>query len=193
MDEFVRGLMSNNYLITPPAYFLLSEHYNRDFTLPELIKFAKARGTFIIDDIIAEEFLESKGIIIRPKHLEKFMTSKKPEEQSPEEFKKGQTLEISEAEEAPAFISEAVVEEAEKLEIPESQEHLTSEIVEEPSMGEIEETSEEAVSELVEEVETLEEDKEAVEEFAGEEETEESFDTNGEENGENGEVKRKVV
>jgi len=196
MDELVRGLMSNNYLITPPAYFLLSEHYNKDFTLPELIKFAKAKGTFIIDEIIAEEFLEAKGIITKPKHLEKFMTGKKPEEQSPEEFEEGQTLEISEAEEAPAFVSEAVsevIEEAEKLEIPESQEHLTSEIAEEPPMGEIEETSEEAVSELVEEVETLEEDKEAVEEFAGEEETEESFETNGEENGENGEVKRKVI
>ncbi|EHR78226.1 DNA polymerase II small subunit [Thermococcus litoralis DSM 5473] len=197
MDELVRGLMSNNYLITPPAYFLLSEHYNKDFTLPELIKFAKAKGTFIIDEIIAEEFLEAKEIITKPKHLEKFMTGKKPEEQSPEESEEGQTLEISEAEEAPTFVSEAiseVVKEAEKLEIPESQEqHLTSEVAEEPSMGEIEETSEEAVSELVEEVETLEEDKEAVEEFAGEEETEESFETNGEENGENGEVKRKVI
>ncbi|MCD6144491.1 hypothetical protein, partial [Thermococcus sp.] len=62
MDELVRGLISNNYLITPPAYFLLSEHYNKDFALPELIKFAKARGTFVIDQIIAEEFLKSKGI-----------------------------------------------------------------------------------------------------------------------------------
>ncbi|ALV63256.1 Archaeal DNA polymerase II small subunit [Thermococcus sp. 2319x1] len=192
MDELVRGLMSNNYLITPPAYFLLSEHYNKDFTLPELIKFAKAKGTFIIDEIIAEEFLEAKGIITKPKHLERFMTGKKPEEQSLGESEKGQTLEISEAEEAPAFVSE-VVEKAEKLEIPESQEHLTSEIPEEPSMGEIEETSEEAVGQFVEELEIIEEDKEAVEEFGGEEETEEPFETNGEENGENGEVKRRVI
>jgi len=204
MDEFVRGLMSNNYLITPPAYFLLSEHYNRDFTLPELIKFAKARGTFIIDEIIAEEFLESKGVIIRPKHLEKFMTSKKPEEQYSKESEEGQTLELPEAEETsetPAFAGEITSEVAEdnaEVEISESQEAVPSEIpaAEEPP---IEEKDEDAVSEfaeeVVEEVETVEEDEEAVEEFVEEEseEMEESFDTNGEENGENGEVKRKVV
>jgi DNA polymerase II small subunit len=198
MDEFVRGLMSNNYLITPPAYFLLSEHYNRDFTLPELIKFAKARGTFIIDDIIAEEFLESKGIIIRPKHLEKFMTSKKPEEQYSKESEEGQTLEISEAEEAPASAIEVAEEVTEEIpQVSESQETVTSEITEELLIEEIREKDEKGVNEFVEEVETAGEDnKEIVEEFTEVEESEEmeeSFDTNGEENGENGEVKRKVV
>ncbi|MDN5320377.1 MAG: polymerase small subunit [Thermococcaceae archaeon] len=198
MDEFVRGLMSNNYLITPPAYFLLSEHYNRDFTLPELIKFAKARGTFIIDEIIAEEFLESKGIIIRPKHLEKFMTSKKPEEQYSKESEEGQTLEISEAEEAPASAIEVAEEVTEEIpQVSESQETVTSEITEELLIEEIREKDEKGVNEFVEEVETAGEDnKEIVEEFTEveeAEEAEESFETNGEENGENGEVKRKVI
>ncbi|USS41493.1 DNA-directed DNA polymerase II small subunit [Thermococcus aggregans] len=177
MDEFVRGLMSNNYLITPPAYFLLSEHYNKDFALPELIKFAKAKGTFIIDETLAEEFLESKGILIKPKHLEKFIMDKKTEEKTAEE----QTLEIpetTEVEETPTSVSTPVseaIEEVEEIEEPQNTPE-TQEVV----MAEV---SEESLVEEIEESEELEE----------EEELEESFEVNGEENGENGEVKRKVV
>ncbi|RLF78533.1 DNA polymerase II small subunit, partial [Thermococci archaeon] len=172
MDELVRGLISNNYLITPPAYFLLSEHYNRDFTLPELIKFAKAKGTFIIDEIVAEEFLESKGIITKPKHLEKFMTAgKKTEEKSIEERAEGQALEISEAKE--------VVESPPVREVAEKPEALQkSSETQEVVMAEI---SEELPLEEIEESEEAEEAKEEVEE---------SFEVNGEENGE---VKRKVI
>jgi len=172
MDELVRGLISNNYLITPPAYFLLSEHYNRDFTLPELIKFAKAKGTFIIDEIVAEEFLESKGIITKPKHLEKFMTAgKKTEEKSIEERAAGQALEISEAKE--------VVESPPVREVAEKPEALQkSSETQEVVMAEI---SEELPLEEIEESEEAEEAKEEVEE---------SFEVNGEENGE---VKRKVI
>ena len=172
MDELVRGLISNNYLITPPAYFLLSEHYNRDFTLPELIKFAKAKGTFIIDEIVAEEFLESKGIITKPKHLEKFMTAgKKTEEKSIEERAEGQALEISEAKE--------VVESPPVREVAEKPEALQkSSETQEVVMAEI---SEELPLEEIEESEETEEAKEEVEE---------SFEVNGEENGE---VKRKVI
>ncbi|HHI00689.1 MAG TPA: DNA-directed DNA polymerase II small subunit [Thermococcus litoralis] len=176
MDELVRGLTSNNYLITPPAYFLLSEHYNRDFTLPELIKFAKAKGTFIIDEIVAEEFLESKGIITKLKHLEKFMTGKKTEEKSIEEPAEGQTLEISEAKEvveSPTSVSEAIEELEEPQKSSETQKVVMAEISGEPSVEEIEESEEEA-----------EEEGEGLEE---------SFEVNGEENGENGEVKRKVI
>ncbi|NJE85437.1 DNA-directed DNA polymerase II small subunit [Thermococcus sp. CX2] len=58
----IEDLMANNYLITPSAYYLLEGHYKRDFTLAELVKFAKARGTFVIDSTIAREFLVEKGI-----------------------------------------------------------------------------------------------------------------------------------
>nr|2KXE_A Chain A, DNA polymerase II small subunit [Pyrococcus horikoshii] len=62
MDEFVKGLMKNGYLITPSAYYLLVGHFNEGkFSLIELIKFAKSRETFIIDDEIANEFLKSIG------------------------------------------------------------------------------------------------------------------------------------
>ncbi|NJE04258.1 DNA-directed DNA polymerase II small subunit [Thermococcus sp. MV11] len=57
----IEDLMTNRYLITPSAYYLLADGYKRDFTLAELIKFAKARGTFVIDSSIAREFLEMKG------------------------------------------------------------------------------------------------------------------------------------
>ena len=59
----VEDLIKNNYLITPSAYYLLEPHYRKDFTLAELIKFAKSRGTFVIDSPLAEEFLMEKGII----------------------------------------------------------------------------------------------------------------------------------
>ncbi|NJE10951.1 DNA-directed DNA polymerase II small subunit [Thermococcus sp. MAR1] len=57
----IEDLMTNNYLITPSAYYLLVDAYKRDFTLAELIKFAKAKGTFVIDSALAKEFLSQKG------------------------------------------------------------------------------------------------------------------------------------
>ncbi|ASA78431.1 DNA-directed DNA polymerase II small subunit [Thermococcus sp. 5-4] len=57
----IEDLMSNNYLITPSAYYLLVDAYKRDFTLAELIKFAKAKGTFVIDSALAKDFLSQKG------------------------------------------------------------------------------------------------------------------------------------
>jgi len=59
----VEDLMRNKYLITPSAYYLLEQYYKKDFSLAELIKFAKARGSFVITSSIAEEFLSSKGLI----------------------------------------------------------------------------------------------------------------------------------
>ncbi|NJE05494.1 DNA-directed DNA polymerase II small subunit [Thermococcus sp. M36] len=59
----IEDLMANNYLITPSAYYLLEERYRRDFTLAELIKFAKSRGTFVVDSSIAEEFLRERGLL----------------------------------------------------------------------------------------------------------------------------------
>ncbi|AIU69270.1 DNA polymerase II [Thermococcus eurythermalis] len=59
----VEDLIKNNYLITPSAYYLLEPHYKRDFTLAELIKFAKARGTFVIDSALAMDFLVEKGVV----------------------------------------------------------------------------------------------------------------------------------
>ncbi|ASJ08163.1 DNA polymerase II [Thermococcus siculi] len=59
----VEDLLSNKYLITPSAYYLLSDSYKKDFTLAELIKFAKARGTFVIDSALAEEFLRERGLL----------------------------------------------------------------------------------------------------------------------------------
>jgi len=59
----VEDLLKNNYLITPPAYYLLEPHYGGSFSLAELIKFAKSKGTFVIDASIAEEFLRGKGLI----------------------------------------------------------------------------------------------------------------------------------
>lgn len=59
----IEDLLANNYLITPSAYYLLESGYKREFTLTELIKFAKANGTFIIDSSVAKEFLSKKGIL----------------------------------------------------------------------------------------------------------------------------------
>ncbi|WP_297469030.1 DNA-directed DNA polymerase II small subunit [Thermococcus sp.] len=59
----IEDLIKNKYLITPSAYYLLEPHYKKDFTLAELIKFAKARGTFVVDSSLAEEFLVEKGIV----------------------------------------------------------------------------------------------------------------------------------
>ncbi|WP_297508382.1 DNA-directed DNA polymerase II small subunit [Thermococcus sp.] len=59
----VEDLLKNNYLITPSAYYLLVEHYKKEFTLAELIKFAKSRGTFVVDSALAEEFLRSIGLV----------------------------------------------------------------------------------------------------------------------------------
>ena len=64
MGELVRDLLSNRYLITPPAYFILSEHYKKNFTLAELVKFARAKNTFVIDETLAKEFLGVKGILL---------------------------------------------------------------------------------------------------------------------------------
>ncbi|WP_456365209.1 DNA-directed DNA polymerase II small subunit [Thermococcus sp.] len=65
----VEDLMKNNYLITAPAYHLLQPHYGKEFNLPELIKFVKAKGKFVIDLETAEEFLRNKGLLSigRPK------------------------------------------------------------------------------------------------------------------------------
>ncbi|WP_240703233.1 hypothetical protein [Thermococcus indicus] len=57
----IEDLMANRYLITPSAYYLLVDSYKKDFTLAELIKFARARGTFVIDSAIAKEFLSGKA------------------------------------------------------------------------------------------------------------------------------------
>lgn len=57
----IEDLMANNYLITPSAYYLLVDSYKKNFTLAELIKFAKARGTFVIDSAVAKEFLKEKA------------------------------------------------------------------------------------------------------------------------------------
>ncbi|ASJ05502.1 DNA-directed DNA polymerase II small subunit [Thermococcus barossii] len=57
----IEDLMANKYLITPSAYYLLVDGYKKDFTLAELIKFAKARGTFVIDSSLAKDFLSQKG------------------------------------------------------------------------------------------------------------------------------------
>ncbi|WP_048150339.1 DNA-directed DNA polymerase II small subunit [Palaeococcus ferrophilus] len=62
--KLVEDLIKNNYLITPPAYYTLAHHYeNGSFTLAELVKFAKSRGTFVIDEGTAEEFIKWKGLI----------------------------------------------------------------------------------------------------------------------------------
>ncbi|NPA47056.1 MAG: DNA-directed DNA polymerase II small subunit [Thermococci archaeon] len=54
----VEDLLTNLYLITPAAYYLLSGPYeNGEFTLVDLIKFAKSRGTFVVTLDVAEEFL----------------------------------------------------------------------------------------------------------------------------------------
>lgn len=64
MDELIKDLLANKYLITPPAYFVLSEHYKKEFALAELIKFTKQKfNTFIIDDNVAKAFLEYKGLL----------------------------------------------------------------------------------------------------------------------------------
>ncbi|AHF81206.1 DNA-directed DNA polymerase II small subunit [Thermococcus paralvinellae] len=62
MSELIRDLLSNRYLITPSAYFILSEYYKKNFTLAELVKFARAKNTFVIDEKLAKEFLEFKGL-----------------------------------------------------------------------------------------------------------------------------------
>ncbi|ASJ10653.1 DNA polymerase II [Thermococcus sp. P6] len=59
----IEDLMANNYLITPSAYYLLTDSYGKDFTLAELIKFAKARGTFVIDHPLAKDFLAERGLL----------------------------------------------------------------------------------------------------------------------------------
>jgi len=62
----VEDLLANKYLITPPAYYLLADYYKETFTLAELVKFAKSRGTFVIDSTIANDFLREKGILSTP-------------------------------------------------------------------------------------------------------------------------------
>lgn len=62
--KLVEDLIKNNYLLTPSAYYTLAPHYeNGAFTLAELVKFAKSRGTFVIDEGLAEEFIKFKGLI----------------------------------------------------------------------------------------------------------------------------------
>ncbi len=71
----VEDLMSNRYLITPAAYYLLEGHYRKDFTLAELVKFAKTRGKFVVDAVVAREFLEERDVLPRGTPLEKFVSS----------------------------------------------------------------------------------------------------------------------
>jgi len=189
MDELVRGLISNNYLITPPAYFLLSEHYNKDFALPELIKFAKARGTFVIDQIIAEEFLKSKGIISQPNHLEKFLFVEKSEKaEGTVEGAEQEALEtsgiVSEVEAPTGMVKEsvelpsgtsAIFEETEVVE--------KAQVLKEGRAEESLEVPEEAPSEVEEPIEAPQE------EITGNFESESSE----EENSGNGEVERKII
>ncbi len=73
MDELVKDLLSNRYLITPPAYFILSEYYKKNFTLAELIKFARTKNTFVIDERLAKEFLESKGLLSPLENFAKYI------------------------------------------------------------------------------------------------------------------------
>ncbi|WP_457752305.1 DNA-directed DNA polymerase II small subunit [Thermococcus sp.] len=61
----IEELMKNNYLITPSAFYLLNEYYDGNFNLGQLIKFAKSKGTFIIDSQIAEDFLSSLGLHVK--------------------------------------------------------------------------------------------------------------------------------
>jgi len=75
----VEDLLKNNYLITSSAYYLLKDHYKKDFTLAELIKFTKARGTFVIDSSVAEGFLREKGIVSSGVGSETTPNSKSPE------------------------------------------------------------------------------------------------------------------
>ena len=185
MDELVRGLISNNYLITPPAYFLLSEHYNKDFALPELIKFAKARGTFVIDQIIAEEFLKSKGILSQPNHLEKFLFVEKSEKVERTEQEASETSGIVSEVEAPTGMVEESIELSsgtstisEETEVVEK-----AQVLEEGRAEESLEVPEEAPSEVEEPIEAPQE------EITGNFESESSE----EENGGNGEVERKII
>ena len=70
----IEDLMSNKYLITPSAYYLLEGYYRRDFTLAELVKFARIRGTFVVDSTIARGFLEEKGLLPKATPLENFIS-----------------------------------------------------------------------------------------------------------------------
>ncbi|KPU62417.1 DNA polymerase II [Thermococcus sp. EP1] len=185
MDELVRGLISNNYLITPPAYFLLSEYYKKEFNLPELIKFAKAKGTFIIDEITAEEFLKSKEIITAPSHLEKFLSTKeKPKEAGEVQEKTTRKLEETayEVSKTPSGPIEAKsvstdMEEVIETSFPSEESEVTEE------SRSLEETMLPETVEEVEEISTeIEEPQEITETFESE--------SNGEENGE---TKRKII
>ncbi|WP_297480727.1 DNA-directed DNA polymerase II small subunit [Thermococcus sp.] len=73
----IEDLIKNKYLITPSAYYLLEPHYKKDFTLAELIKFAKAKGTFVIGSSLAGEFLLEMGIVSTGEPVEP--VSKRPE------------------------------------------------------------------------------------------------------------------
>ncbi len=58
----IEDLLNNNYLITPSAYYLLSPYYERGaFTLVDLIKFAKSKGTFVVTLEVAKEFMSLFG------------------------------------------------------------------------------------------------------------------------------------
>jgi DNA polymerase II small subunit len=82
----VEDLLSNKYLITPSAYYLLSDSYKKDFTLAELIKFARARDTFVIDSALAEEFLREKGLLsVEVPVEESTVETEEPEVEFPEE------------------------------------------------------------------------------------------------------------
>ncbi|WP_297535213.1 DNA-directed DNA polymerase II small subunit [Thermococcus sp.] len=113
----IEDLIKNNYLITPSAYYLLEPHYKRDFTLAELIKFAKARGTFVIDSSIAEAFLVEKGLFSTGELTEQ--TSVEVSEEGPLEVSQEEIYEDF-AESAETPVSETVMA-SQPEEIPSSE------------------------------------------------------------------------
>ena len=121
MMGIIEDLLSNLYLITPSAYYLLSDPYDRnEFTLVDLIKFAKSKGTFIITPEIAEEFLslvtgsvaaptnpEPENVAEEPKDENQFEQPELPttEETPPEEVVHGE-LEPEESGTEPAGVED---------------------------------------------------------------------------------------
>jgi len=129
----IEDLIKNNYLITPSAYYLLEPHYKRDFTLAELIKFAKSRGTFVIDSSIAEAFLAEKGLFSTGE-----LTEQTPLEVSEEEPLEAFQVEISEeiAESAETPVPETVTA-SQSEEIPSSEDVESSEAPGSISTGDV--------------------------------------------------------
>jgi len=133
----VEDLMRNKYLITPSAYYLLEQYYKKDFSLAELIKFAKARGSFVITSSIAEEFLSSRGLIPGSGEAEGHETSistGEPPETGPSNSSIGQNMVETEGfSEGESFISTGTdVEESSSEPLPEPIEPVQEEASPEP-------------------------------------------------------------